>query len=118
MLAVTDEATGIPLTPAMIFVADGALVLFVLCALILLFSYLRQSRQDYFATVRSIAGSAVMPRLPHLSQGVGTLVGGGLIVAALGVLAGTRALDAKHVEVILGVLTGYLCGAGVRRRDG
>jgi hypothetical protein len=117
MLAVTSEATGIQLTPPMVFVADVALVLVILSVLILLFGHLRQSRQDYFATVRSLVGSGAMPRLPPLSQGFGALVGGGLIVAALGVLAGTRLLDAKHVEVILGVLTGYLCGVGVRQRE-
>jgi hypothetical protein len=53
------------------------------------------------------------PHLPFIGQGFGSIVGGIIVVAALVVLAATRAIDADVVGVILGALTGYLFGAGV-----
>jgi hypothetical protein len=55
------------------------------------------------------------PSLPFIGQGYGSLVGAVVLIAALVVLATTRAVDADVVGVILGALAGYLFGVGVNQ---
>jgi hypothetical protein len=58
-----------------------------------------------------------VPPLPFIGQGYGSLVGAVILIAALVVLAATRAIDADVVGVILGALAGYLFGVGVNQRN-
>lgn len=60
------------------------------------------------------AGEA-LPNLPFIGQGYGSLVGAVVLIAALVVLATTRAIDADVVGVILGALAGYLFGVGLNQ---
>lgn len=58
------------------------------------------------------------PNLPFIGQGYGSLVGAVVLIAALVVLATTRAVDADVVGVILGALAGYLFGVGINQGKG
>ena len=62
-----------------------------------------------------VAGDA-LPDLPFIGQGFGSIISAIVIVAALVVLAATRAIDAEVVGVVLGALAGYLFGVGVASR--
>jgi hypothetical protein len=54
-----------------------------------------------------------LPDLPFIGQGFGSIISAIVIVAALVVLAATRAIDADVVGVVLGTLAGYLFGVGI-----
>jgi hypothetical protein len=68
-------------------------------------------------TAQTLPAGSTLPDLPFIGQGYGSIVGAVIIVAALVVLAATRAIDADVVGVILGALTGYLFGAGITRNQ-
>jgi hypothetical protein len=59
------------------------------------------------------ASGEELPPLPFIGQGFGSIVGAIVLIAALVVLAATRAIDADVVGVILGTLAGYLFGVVV-----
>ena len=54
-----------------------------------------------------------MPSLPFIGQGFGSIISAIVLIAALVVLASTRAIDADVVGVVLGALAGYLFGVGM-----
>jgi hypothetical protein len=58
-----------------------------------------------------------LPDLPFIGQGFGSIISAIVIVAALVVLAATRAIDADVVGVVLGALAGYLFGVGVASKS-
>jgi len=54
-----------------------------------------------------------VPPLPFIGQGFGSIISAIVLIAALVVLASTRAIDADVVGVVLGSLAGYLFGVGI-----
>lgn len=54
--------------------------------------------------------------LPFIGQGFGSIISAIVLIAALVVLATTRAIDADVVGVVLGALAGYLFGVGIGNR--
>jgi hypothetical protein len=54
-----------------------------------------------------------LPSLPFIGQGFGWIISAIVLIAALVVLASTRAIDADVVGVVLGALAGYLFGVGI-----
>ena len=58
-----------------------------------------------------------LPELPFIGLGFGSIVGAIVLIAALVVLAATRAIDADVAGVVLGALAGYLFGVVAQSRS-